>query len=163
MAATYTPIASTTLGTATSSVTFSSIPQTYTDLVLVVDYSMTSSTNLQGEWNGDTGANYAWTYLEGVGSSASTGKGTNSAIANLGYSTANQRSNAIIHFQNYSNTTTNKTVLNRQNDAGATSYVSLTTNLWRNTAAITSMRIYVPAGNFASSSTFNLYGILAGS
>jgi hypothetical protein len=160
MAATYTPIASVTLGASSSSVIFNNIPQTYTDLILVCTYSFSGTTNILGQWNGDTGNNYSYTYLEGYTTVATSGRGSNTNIANLGYSNANQLSNAIIHFMNYSNATTHKTVLNRQNQTGTNTYLSMTTNLWRSTNPITLINIFCNTGTMAAGSTFNLYGIL---
>ena len=79
-------------------------------------------------------------------------------LAQNGYATTGI-SNVIVQFMNYSNTTTNKTVLSRANNA-ATGTDAIV-NLWRSTAAITSIYVYVPSGNFATGSTFTLYGILA--
>ena len=161
MAATYTPIASITLGANAPSVTFSSIPSTYTDLVMTVA-TISSTTNYPYVvLNGDTGTNYSKTWLTGTGSAASSGRDTSTAIS---YITANAASTtssgfiSIVHFMNYSNSTTNKTFLSRSNNAG--SGVDLQVNLWRNTSAITSVQILANTGTFSAGSTFNLYGIL---
>jgi len=159
MAATYTPIASITLGAAAASVTFSSIPQTYTDLVCVVSAKAASTAfDLYLQFNGDTGNNYSWTALSGTGSAASSTRNSNGPAIQLdnqgsvrtGDFTAN-----IVHIMNYSNSTTNKTVLARANSSTG---VDLNVGLWRNTAAITSATLYI--NSFAVGSTFNLYGIL---
>jgi hypothetical protein len=163
MAATYTPIASITLGAAASSVTFSSIPSTYTDLVMIVA-TISSTTNYPYVvLNGDTGTNYSKNWLTGTGSAVSSGRDTSTAIS---YITANAASTtssgfiSIVQFMNYANTTTNKTFLSRSNNAG--SGVDLQVNLWRNTSAITSVQVLANTGTFSAGSTFNLYGIQAG-
>jgi hypothetical protein len=67
----------------------------------------------------------------------------------------------LLQFMNYSNATTYKTVLSRSNVAASAS-VSANVGLWRNTAAITSIKLYVyPSYNFVAGSTFTLYGIKA--
>jgi hypothetical protein len=71
---------------------------------------------------------------------------------------------AIFHLQNYSNSTTYKTVLNRTNYAGSGGWTVASVGLWRDTSAITSIRIAISetqTGNFISGSTFTLYGIKA--
>jgi hypothetical protein len=165
MAATYTPIASITLGATVTSVTFSSIPQTYTDLVLVVQAKTTSTGDVRIRFNGDSGSNYSFTYLTGNGTAASSGRGTNdtSALGNFNgqMTTTLGASNQILHFLNYSNATTNKTILSRGNNASAG--VDITVGLWRNTAAVTSITLGANGGfttTYESGSTFNLYGIL---
>ncbi len=66
MAATYTPIASATLAASTSSITFSSIPATYTDIVVVInDINSTGSFDTNIRFNGDSGSNYSRTGLRG--------------------------------------------------------------------------------------------------
>jgi hypothetical protein len=165
MAATYTPIASITLGATVTSVTFSSIPQTYTDLVLVVQAKTTSTGDVRIRFNGDSGSNYSFTYLTGNGTAASSGRGTNDASAlgnfNGQMTTTLGASNQILHFLNYSNATTNKTILSRGNNASAG--VDIIVGLWRNTAAVTSITLGANGGftnTYESGSTFNLYGIL---
>jgi len=156
------PIASVILGAAAPSVTFSNIPQTYTDLVLVIDGTTASTfTQLQVRTNGDTGSNYSTTYLWGTGSAAVSDRDSNISTGgmNAGFLGTGQGNNTL-HIQNYSNTTTFKTVLARSSVPG--NRVAATVNLWRSTAAITELRFNLISGeNFASGTTFNLYGINA--
>ena len=157
MPATYEPISTTTLGSTASSVTFSSIPGTYTDLVLVT--SNTSSAGLGGVYldqiNGDTGTNYSSTKIFGTGSTAGSDRNTSDTGVNIALSNSTQCNN-IFHFLNYSNTTTFKTVLARGNSAGGQTRASVA--LFRSTAAITSFRL--SGVTFDAGSTFTLYGIL---
>jgi hypothetical protein len=163
MAATYTPIASITLGTATGSVTFSSIPQTYTDLVLVATGTSTAgNVNANLRFNSDSGSNYSYTYLSGTGAGAPSSRQSNLTLAyTQGYGWWDQtRGQDIIHIMNYSNTTTYKTFLARADFSN--NGVSLTVGLWRSTAAITAIEFRADASTFTVGSTFNIYGILAG-
>ena len=160
MAATYTPIASITLGADASSVTFSSIPQTYTDLVLVfAGESSTADVSIGLVFNSDTAANYSWTTLQGNGTAASSARDANISYTVVG-SVSTGQNNSIMHIMNYSNSTTNKTVLGRGNVS--TQRTRLYAGLWRSTAAITSVNVRINDGStlFVSGSTFNLYGIL---
>jgi hypothetical protein len=165
MPKTYEPIATTTLGSAASSVTFSSISGSYTDLVLVVDYSLNvANSSLFVRLNGDTGSNYSYTRLSGTGSAASSGRGTSSDQARITADTtaqsASTRQIVTINLMNYSNSTTYKTFLVRYNSTGGTEAF---VDLWRNTAAVTSVQIKGFDGTaiIESGSTFTLYGIKA--
>ena len=115
---TYTPIASITLASAASSVTFSGIPQTYTDLVVVINGTSSASGELRYRLNGNTGSNYSFTQLYGDGSSAGSSRDSNRTTGRLG-STRTTGNVQIGHFQKYSNSTTNKTVLSRESTAGS--------------------------------------------
>jgi hypothetical protein len=160
---TYTQIASTTLGSASASVTFSSIPSTYTDLVLIVSVqNNTTPTNWAIQFNGDTAANYSSTFLRGNGTAALSGRNTSNALGYVGvaYSTANIFDFGGVNIQNYSNTTTYKTYLARYGNA-PTDGVAARVGLWSSTAAITSIRIFPESNSFSTGSTFNLYGIAA--
>jgi hypothetical protein len=158
---TYTPIATQTLSSATSSLTFSSIPQGYTDLILVIAGNNSSSTySPYIQFNGDTSTNYSITNLYGDGSTAASTRSNSTSTAYFGSLGATQ-GNAIVQIQNYSNSTTYKTALIRINDAGFRVYAS--TILWRSTAAITSLTVFNESpGTFASGTTFSIYGIAAG-
>lgn len=165
MAITYEPIATTTLSTATATVTFSSISGSYTDLILVVQAANSSaSTNwaLALRFNSDTGSNYSRTYMVGDGSSAASANTSNATSFNGIVTLANNVLNSahIAQIQNYSNTTANKTILTRSNTTAAT-YAFV--GLWRNTAAITQIDCFIESAgvNISSGSTFTLYGVLA--
>ena len=159
---TYTPIATTTLGSAAASYTFSSIPSTYTDLVLIIGGSNVSGdqgiVTQVGNGSIDTGSNYSTTYLLGNGSSASSGRASNDTSIIAVRMDANP-STSIIHYMNYSNTTTYKTVLGRGNDG---TYVIQHVGLWRSTAAINTIKVYnLSSVNFATGTVITLYGIAA--
>jgi hypothetical protein len=164
MASTYTTIATTTLGTATSSVTFSSISNAYTDLVAVVSGKVASAgIVLKIQFNSDTASNYSMTELYGTGSSAASGRRTSQTSIETSYNLVNfddvNIGNALINVMNYSNTTTYKTVLARTNSPSATYPGTVATvGLWRSTAAINSITLFA-AANFSVGSTFTLYGV----
>lgn len=161
---TYTPIATNTLGSATGSVTFSSISGSYTDLVVIINAKASNLTNSYCRVNGDSGTNYSSTFLSGTGSVASSARATNNNAINVEYQSYIDTSNfdyiARLNFMNYSNSTTYKTVLQRADNStqAADSIVSL----WRSTSAITSIEFFLTSGRtFAVGSTFTLYGIQA--
>jgi len=159
---TYESISSVTLSNNSTTVTFGSIPQTYTDLVLVIVAKITSGgLDMFVKINSDSGSNYSYTQLYGTGTSALSARASSQSIGIAGAVYASNDGVVINQFMNYSNTTTNKTWLTRINVAAAT--VSLITNLWRSTAAISSLELSSgnPAGTFTSGSTFSLYGIKA--
>lgn len=173
MAVTYEPLASTTLGSAAASVTFGSggtLPQTYTDLVLVTFARTTTALTYDDitlRFNGDSGSNYSRTFVYGNGTSALSGRASNQS--RLYYWTAdgtgvpsNTYPMAIAQVMSYSNTNVFKTVLS-STDLG--DYVTVRqVGLWRSTSAITSIVIEPgPDGtpNLAAGSTFSLFGIKA--
>jgi hypothetical protein len=171
MPGTYEPIATTTLGSSSSTITFTSIPSTYTDLVLILNYGQSATD--QSSWlrvgNGsiDSGTNYSMTALSGNGSSARSDRNSNSSVMYWGFYVIGATSltnNAIFHFQNYSNTTTNKTVLSRVNNPYSGSYpgTGATVGLWRSTSAINQIRLGIDASaTYSSGTTATLYGIAA--
>jgi hypothetical protein len=155
--ATYEPIATTTLGSSQGTVTFSSIPSTYTDLRLI--YTGTGSTTIPFalRFNGDSGSNYSYTLLYGTGSSDLSARGSGQAEGYVGNVWTDQNT-ITVEIQNYSNTTTYKTQISRANSAG--NRVAAWVNLWRSTAAINEILITATAGGtYEPGSTFTLYGI----
>jgi hypothetical protein len=155
---TYTPIATTTLGSAQSSVTFSSISGSYTDIVMVCSLKATTGTPvMQIAINSDSGSNYSRTGMYGDGSSAYSFRESSQTILGILTIDATNFSPAIIQFNNYSNTTTYKTILSR---SGIT-YPAVQIGLWRSTSAITSIVASTSSSTFVSGSTFSLYGITA--
>ena len=142
---TYTALATQTLGTAASSVTFSSIPQGYTDLRIVFNGTSAAAGDLYIQFNGDTGSNYSVTNLYGNGSSASSNRASNTTVSYNG-TTSTNLGIVISDVMNYSNATTYKTTLNRASNANYE--VQARVSLWRNTAAITSMLIQNTGGKY---------------
>jgi hypothetical protein len=160
--ATYEKIEARTLGSTSGSVTFTSIPATYTDVVLIANYATTAANvDVRFRVNGDTGSNYSYTYLVGNGSTATSGRLANND--NIpGYFAVGTSTNgnvSIYNLMNYSNTTTYKTVLERVSSAEKEAVAVV--GLWRNTAAINACTIYTSSSTFTVGSTFTLYGIKA--
>jgi hypothetical protein len=155
--ATYTPLATVTLGSSASSVTFSNIPATYRDLILVFDGVVSAG---GGEvvfinFNGDTtSGNYSSVFANGDGST--TGSSTNPRRLGLVYAS---RSNFIANIMDYSATDKHKTYLSR--DGAASNVVEMIAGRWANTGVITSLRVLTDANGFASGSVFSLYGVIA--
>ncbi len=159
MPSTYTPIATTTLGSSTNTITFSSISGSYTDIVVAGLWRDTvSGSALKIRLNSDTGSNYSYTFVRGNGTTASSNRGSNltSMYGGEDVSTASTFSAFLMNIQNYSNTTNNKTSLVRNNPPGTDTMAIV--NLWRSTAAITSVTFFVD-NNFAVGTTFTLYGV----
>ena len=165
MSATYEPIATTTLGSAQSTITFTSISQSFTDLIAVFNGSNSTTTQyfLQvGNGSIDTNANYSTTGLTGNGSSAVSARYTNDTVgvrADLYATGGGNIKNTIFQLQNYSNTSTNKTILIRS--SLPVSETVACAGLWRSTSAINTIRLTCSGGNFETGSTFTLYGIKA--
>jgi hypothetical protein len=163
MATTYDSIASTTLGSAASSVTFSSIPQTYTDLVLVITGNNNQGTAYGNQliFNNDTTGNYSYTRISGDGTSAGSGRASNETSGSGGFTNnqTDQMTLSVNQIQNYSNTTTNKTWLLRTGDTGDRVFAYV--GLWRKTEAISTIKVQIGVGTYDAGSTFSLYGIKA--
>lgn len=159
----YESIATVTVGAGGSStVTFSSIPSTYTHLqVRAISRGASSTTNATYQLNGDTASNYSWHLLYGQGSSALAAGGANATFIYLGTqsATANTFSTQIIDILDYANTNKFKTTRNlvgyENNSAGE---VGLFSGLWRSTAAVTSIT-FTLSTTFQQYTQFALYGI----
>jgi hypothetical protein len=162
--ATYEPIATTTLGSLQTEITFSSIPATYTDIVLIFDGVRGSGPDLDLclRFNGDTGNNYSVTALRSNGSSAISYRQANQPVMTLGVITLD-RTILRANVMNYSNTVTYKTVLGRQDSINSTYGFQANVGLWRDTSAINSITIrnQVGFGSFETGCIATLYGISA--
>ena len=160
MTTAWVPLATTTLGASASSVTFSSIPAGYRDLILVTH--LPSVAALGGyfgvRYNGDSGNNYNEVFMFGTGG----GSGTSVARSSIGghfplwdYT----KNNAFITLQvmDYSASDKHKTTLAR---AQSPEYAQVTAAAlrWASTSPITSMGITLEPRTFESGCTFSLYG-----
>ncbi len=158
MTSTYEKIATTTLGSAASSVTFSSISSAYTDLVAVISAKATTGTPVtQFRINSDSGSNYSRTFMFGDGSSASSSRSSNVTEIGMASINATNFTPHNLSFNNYSNTTTYKTILYK----GGLDYPAAQVALWRNTSAISTIDLIISSSTYTSGSTFTLYGIKA--
>ena len=158
MPKTYDPIATQTFS-GQSSITFSSIPSTYTDLILIWNGTSNAAQDTILRYNGDTASNYSWTRLIGNGSAASSSRVSNATSTVGGWADSGQVAN-IVQIQNYSNTTTFKTGIVRSNAVTA-GYVLSWVTLWRSTAAINSIYIQPDSGGTFNNGNITLYGIKA--
>ncbi len=162
---TYVELDAVTVATATPSVTFTSINQGYTDLVIVARPQISSTgTQFLARFNSDSGSNYSGTYLYGGGGGPGTSRDTN--VTSIGFASSGVVSTSdtrllTMNIMNYSNSQTFKTALIR--DSYAQNIVDATVALWRSTSAITSVTIFPSGGNISVGSTFALYGIKANS
>ena len=158
---TYVALATTTLGGTDASVTFSSIPATYRDLVLVINGSITNYDYILLRYNGDTGSNYPYVDFIGDGSGVYSNSATlTGARVGRMSTTAGVISNLVAQIMDYSDTSKHKTTLAR-----GTSPDEMTIGVasrWANTSAITSVTALTLSGeSFESGTTLSLYGIEA--
>jgi hypothetical protein len=161
---TYTPLATVTLGSAASSVTFSSIPATYRDLILVANPKATAAVNnLRLQFNGDTASNYTGVVMRGDGTTAASfnrgaAGGMELDLFGNGVET-NLEQIYNVQIMDYSATDKHKTVLSRFNDASQST--GAFASRWASTSAVTQIVLYITGTTFAAGSNFSLYGVIA--
>lgn len=160
---TMTPIATQTIvGSSTTSITFSYLPQQYTDLIIVKDGSQTGGSNTGLRYNGDSGSNYSVTHIYGNGSAVGSGRDTSTTQMVFDFvTTTGNKTMSKIQIFNYSNATTNKTMLWRREEIPNATQAGV--GLWRSTAAITSLTFFQTVGSsyFSEGTTFTIYGVKA--
>lgn len=155
---TYDLIEEKVLGSAATTVTFSSIPGTYKDIVFEVVLTGSDFPGLY--FNGDTGNNYSNTYMLGNGTAVSNGRDSNSNQIGFIGTMDSTPFTGFANIMSYANTNVNKTVVLRSGAAGLRT--SANVGLWRNTAAVTSVTFRT--GNavtnaYAAGCVFRLWGI----
>ena len=168
MATTMSLIAKQTVGSSgAATITFSNIPQTFTDLKLVASVRTSQSStqvNPLISFNGSS-SNFSYRFMTGNGSSASSSSGSSNPIndVNAANSTANTFSNFEIYIPNYTGSNYKSFGIDSAQETNATTaYEELWAMLWSNTAAITSLTLDSGA-NFVEFSTIYLYGISSSS
>ena len=168
MPVTYKAIATVTVSSATAaSMEFTSIPSTYTDLVVNIS-ARGNSTQINGgyasklEFNGST-ANLSSRWLRGSGSAVTSGTETYIFGIMNGASddTASTFGNSMVYIPNYAGATNKSVSIDGVEENNATAAFSvISAGLWSNTAAITSIKMIPVAGSYVQYSTATLYGIL---
>lgn len=152
-------LANITLQSISSEITFSGIPATYRDLVLVMRPIGSGSANdsLYLKFNGST-SDFTWVQMYGNGSSTGSNTGTSGRITNYFNSTARPYT-SLVRLVDYSSTDKHKSYISRfgADDAGVGAFAGR----WAQTTAVNSISIYSYAGTFAIGSSFSLYGVVA--
>jgi len=168
MANTYALISSNTLSSSQASVTFSSIPSTYTDLVLKCSNRTASGgvEDLLIEFNNDSSTIYSSTRIVGNGSTATSSLQSgvtlmNAYESNWNSDTANTFSNGEFYIPNYTSTSNKPISIYGAREVNATAgTLTARAGLYRNTSAITSIKLTYSGGNsHLTGSSFFLYGI----
>jgi hypothetical protein len=160
---TYDLIASTTLAASASEVIFSSLPQTYRDLILVHSGTSTNTSinSLQVRLNGDSGSNYPQITMSGESNNTTSSIFFTDTGLICGYAISTGVVVNIAQIMDYSATDKHKTALSRHNSLPE-SRVRAIAGRWANTAAITSLLCRVDSGaSFNAGTTFNLYGVIS--
>ena len=163
-------ISTTTLSTATATVTFSSIPADYTHLQIRMMSRCNAagdSDNVYAQFNSDTASNYSWHYLNGDALNAGANGGASSTTMRFGrHPSANPTTGifggTVCDILDYTNTNKYKTTRSLSgydsNGTGGQQVYFLSSN-WRNTAAVTSISLTSAGGSFITYSSFSLYGV----
>ena len=159
----YESIATTTLGSAQSSLTFSSFSgYTHLQVRSLARQTLGTVSYMFIRFNSDSGSNYSYHTVYGDGASAATDySSTTYGVAGLQGGTTNIFAASVLDILDYSNTNKFKTtrVLDGVDVNGSGGYVELTSSCWRSTSAITSIEIFLSGADFATGSTFSIYGI----
>ena len=166
MAFTYSKLAETTVGAGgTSAITFSNIPQNYTDLILLYSARAAEPTGsfyeISVTLNGLT-SGFTAKQIYGDGATAASSSPTTRQVGLIGNvtTTSNTFNNNQIYFPNYTSSTNKSYSVDSVTENNATtSYVNMVAGLWSNTTAINSIKIAVTSNNFVQYSTATLYGI----
>jgi hypothetical protein len=162
MASTYEKIASTTLGSAASTITLSSIPATYTDLRIVLANAFTSYAldTVKIRFNSDTATNYSATQLMGDGATASSSVQSSVSSGLLGRAGYQSTRPAMITADvfSYAGSTFKTYLSDSAADQNGSGEVLRTVGLWRSTAAITSVTLMNVT--FEAGAIVTIYGIL---
>jgi hypothetical protein len=162
MATTYEKIATSTLGSAAASITFSSIPSTYTDLSVILTTRGASGSVLRLRFNSDTGTNYSRTNLIGNGTTASSTRSTTSNNISIGFgiTTSGIWGLYTINIFSYAGSTYKTCLVTASEDENGSGSVTSRVGLWQNTAAITTIDLSATSGTLDAGTTATLYGIL---
>ena len=161
---TYEAISTTTISSSTATITLSSIPGTYTDLVLITTAKTSNAADIWIRVNGDSGSNYSYAELDGNGTTVAASKASSQSNGLLldwwGTPSTDNSHLCICQFNNYSSTVHHKTMLSRANRAA--SGVDFIQSKWSSTAAITSLTLRFSGGTtFEADTVVSLYGIKA--
>lgn len=168
MATTFVKIQTVTVGSGgAASIDFTSIPQTFTDLKIVLSGRTAEASNQSGTgvyFNSDTtSANYTFRRLYGLAGlnikTSDSGTGNVGGYISAANNTTSMFGTCVFYIPNYALSSTKSFNSEGSAQSNSTSGMSMTTTLWNNTSAITSIKIFVISVSFVQYSTATLYGI----
>jgi hypothetical protein len=163
MAITYEKIQSTTLSSANSTITFSSIPATYTDLRLVV-VPVGATGDLRIRFNSNTGSNYSNMYLAGTGTETNSGtylNATSMILTNYNTMSSTVPDMRSLDLFSYAGSTYKTGLINEFVGRNGSGSIAIAVGLWRQTDAINRMDLFTVGTEFQSGTTATIYGIKA--
>jgi hypothetical protein len=162
MASTYNIISRTVLASGASTITFSAIPATYTDLRLVINYKLDTAYAMQFQFNADTATNYSTTILYGNGSSAGSGR-YSQAFCKIADNVDSVWALGTIDVFSYAGSTYKTSLMTNSADNNGSGWIERNVGLWRSTAAITSLKVGSIGASYLmiAGTTATLYGIKA--
>ena len=157
---TFIKIASVTVGSGgASSIDFTSIPSTYTDLCVKLSVRGAGLYNVLMSINSSS-SSFSYRLLEGDGATAASYTGTTGRLGNTVTTTSDTFSSIDVYLPNYAGSTNKSYSVDAVSEANATTaYADLTAGLWSSTAAITALGFTMSTGSFVQYSTATLYGI----
>jgi len=142
-----------------ASMSFSSIPSTYTDLVIKLSVRGAGVYNVVMSINGSS-STFTYRLLEGDGAAAASYSGTTGRLGNTVTTTASTFSSIEIYMPNYAGSTNKSYSVDAVSEANATTaYADLTAGLWSTATAISSLSFSMSTGDFTQYSTAYLYGV----
>jgi len=165
------PIYTQTASGSANAITFNNIPQTFTDIKIVISarstYSSAAQDYLTCWYNGDRSNIYTDTQIYSNGTTPVSNRDNSTNAINIGVypaatSTSNTYCNIDFYMPNYTGSNYKSAISDyvHENNSATVFYNGLWATLYRSTNAITSITFYAGNGNFTSASTFSLYGIL---
>jgi len=163
----YESIATATGTGSSGTITFSSIPSTYTSLQIRLNGRSTNASaarTFYTKFNSDSSFIYAIHQLQGNGTAASANAGTSQWLESGAVTAASTASNimgvSILDLHNYASTTQNKTLRSITGyDTNGAGIIYLGSGLWPSTSAVTSVTLELASGNWTTDTTISLYGI----
>ena len=156
-------IATQTLGSAAATITFSSIPATYTDLRLVLVGTTSAAQNIKLNYNSNVATTYSQTYMFGNGTTAGSGRRTTQTYVRL---TGNGSSSITVPVMwtvdifSYAGSTNKTCLISESQDTNGGGNTEVMVGLWQNTSAIDTVSVAPLSGTWSIGTTATLYGIL---
>lgn len=151
----YVALGNITISSAISAVSFSSIPNAYNDLLIVINAFGTGDARIDLELNDDTTrSNYYRIMIRGDGSTAGSGSYNENALMGINSS---RPTHTTISLMDYSSAARHKGILYRVSDAGSETVAGAMR--WPNTSAVNKVNLQAISSSFAAGSTISLYGV----